>query len=211
LGVGAGWQAREHEIFGFELLDLPARFERYEEGLQVILRLLRSDTPVTFEGNYYCLKDASLLPRPNRPGGPPLLVGGNGVKRVLPLAARYAYEWNAVYLPPDEFARLNARLDNLLAEAGRQPYEVRRSMMTGCVFGRDQAEVRRKVSVRTQGKRDAGQLRRHGALVGTAQEFVDQLGRLEEAGVQCVMLQWLDLDDLDGLEAMAAGVLPQLS
>jgi hypothetical protein len=39
---------------------------------------------------------------------------------------------------------------------------------------------------------------------------VDQLGRLAEAGVQRVMLQWLNLDDLDGLEAMATGVLHQL-
>ena len=59
----------------------------------------------------------------------------------------------------------------------------------------------------------ADDLRTRGVIVGTAPEIAEQLARLEEAGVQRVMLQWLetdDLDDLDGLEAMAQSVLPQL-
>lgn len=79
--------------------------------------------------------------------------------------------------------------------------------MTGVVFGRDPEELRRKVEARTGGKRTADQMRTKGQVVGTAPEIVEQLDRLGQAGVQRVMLQWLDLDDLDGLEAMAAGVL----
>ncbi|MCC6945515.1 MAG: LLM class flavin-dependent oxidoreductase, partial [Thermomicrobiales bacterium] len=45
LGLGAGWNVREHSEFGFPLLDLDARFQRYEEGVQVILTLMRSDEP----------------------------------------------------------------------------------------------------------------------------------------------------------------------
>jgi alkanesulfonate monooxygenase SsuD/methylene tetrahydromethanopterin reductase-like flavin-dependent oxidoreductase (luciferase family) len=59
------------------------------------------------------------------------------------------------------------------------------------------------VRVRTQGKRTAKELRRHGVIVGTPAEFTEQLASLEQAGVQCVMLQWLDLDDLTGLETLA--------
>ncbi|RME08409.1 MAG: LLM class F420-dependent oxidoreductase, partial [Anaerolineae bacterium] len=54
------------------------------------------------------------------------------------------------------------------------------------------------------------ELHARGLVVGTANEIVDQLGELAEAGLQRVMLQWLNLDDLDGLEALAHGVLPQL-
>lgn len=79
--------------------------------------------------------------------------------------------------------------------------------MTGTVFGRDDVQVKRKLEVR---HRTAGELRELGLLVGTGAEFVEQLGHLAEAGVQRVILQWLDLDDLDGLEAMANTVLPQL-
>lgn len=206
LGLGAGWQEREHTNYGWDLLDIDGRFARFEEGLQVITRLLNSDDPVNFSGAYYCVNEGILLPRPSRPGGPPILIGGNGARRTLPLVARYASEWNAVYILPDEFQRLNRGLDELLRQNGRDPAQVRRSLMTGCVFGRNRAEVKRKVAARTQGKRTADTLRQHGVIVGTPPEFREQLTLLEKAGVQRVMLQWLDLEDLDGLEALA-GIL----
>jgi len=210
LGLGAGWQEREHNNFGWDLLDIPERFSRFEEGLEVITRLLSSDQAVDFHGKFYELQDAILLPRPQRQGGPPILIGGNGPKYTLPLAAKYACEWNAVYLPPDEFSELNNCLDELLNQENRQPQEVRRSMMTGCVFGSDKADVKHKVAARTQGKRQVDELRKRGLVVGTASEVIDQLGQLVEAGVQRVMLQWLDLDDMEGLRNMARDVLPQV-
>src|SRR4051794_36227332 len=93
LGLGAGWNEREHKNYGWELLDLHERFIRFEEGLEVVTRLLNSAQPVDFEGKYYHLNDAILLPRPARPGGPRILVGGNGPKKTLPLVARFASEW----------------------------------------------------------------------------------------------------------------------
>ncbi len=204
LGMGAGWQAREHEHYGWDLMDVPGRFARLDEALQIVTHLLTREEPLDFSGRHYRLKEARLLPRPARPGGPPILIGGNGRRRTLPLVARYAAEWNAIFIPPQEFARLNARLDELLAEAGRAPGSVRRSLMTGCLFGRDQADLERRLR-----GRKADDLRARGAVVGLASECVDQLGRLSEAGVQRVMLQWLDLDDLDGLQALGRSVLPQ--
>ncbi len=208
LGIGAGWQEREHQKFGWELLDIPGRFTRFEEGLQVICKLLNSDEPVDFQGEFYDLKEAILLPRPERKGGPPILIGGNGTKRTLPLAARYAAEWNGIFLTPHEIRQRNDQLDKLLAEKGRQPEEVRRSLMTGCVFGIDEAQVHQRVEARTSGKRTAEELRERGLVVGTASQIVEQLGDLAAAGVDRVMLQWLDLDDTEGIAAMGQGVLP---
>ncbi len=205
LGLGAGWQEREHDHFGWDLLDVSRRFKRLEEGLEVITRLLNSDTPVDFSGEFYRLKEAILLPRPQRRSGPPILIGGNGQQRTLPLVVKYASEWNAVYIPPDEFARRNRQLNEMLAANGRAPSSVRRSLMTGCYFGRDDAEVQRKL-----GKRSRDDLRKQGIVVGTAAEVVDQLGKYASVGVQRIMLQWLELDDLDGLEAMAKSVLAQV-
>ncbi len=202
LGVGAGWQVREHTNYGFDLLELGPRFDRFEEGLEVITRLLRSDTPVDFDGDYYHLQDAILLPRPQRPNGPRLLIGGNGPKRTLPLAARYAEEWNGVFIPAARFAELTQRLDGLLEAVGRDPKSVRRSLMTNVLFGRNDGEVQAKV-----GDRDVAAIQARGVLVGTGAALQDQLGALAEAGVGRMMLQWMDLDDIDGLEAFAQAVL----
>ncbi len=203
LGMGAGWQEREHANFGFDLLDMRGRFVRLTEALEIVTRLLHSHEPVSFTGTRYRLREAILLPRPRRSGGPPILLGGNGPRRTLPLAARYADEWNAVFVPAARFAELSGRLDSLLRKNGRQPGDVRRSLMTGLVFGRDDAEVQRNLRGRS-----ATTLRERGIVIGTATEVTDALGRLADAGVQRVMLQWLDLDDLDGLEALAKTVIP---
>jgi len=204
LGLGAGWQAREHHLFGFDLLEPEARFDRFDEGMQVVTRLLQSDEPVTFEGQYYQLHGATLLPRPQRPAGPRILIGGNGVKRTLSYVARYANEWNCVSLLPEDFARLNGLLNEMLTEVGRSPESVRRSMMTGCVFGKDDATLNEKIAARG---RTLEQLRQNGTVTGSGSAVKEQLQELEEAGLQRIMLQWLDLDDLESLEALAKGVL----
>jgi F420-dependent oxidoreductase-like protein len=207
LGLGAGWQEREHHKYGWDLLDVPERFQRFEEGIQVIRALLRDDQPVSFAGRYFYLDEASLLPRPDRPGGPPILVGGNGMKLTLPLAARYADMWNSIYLTPDALKKRLDRLDALLKEAGRQPGDVHRSMMTGIWFSPDPAAIQRRIDVHPRYD-SAEQLRERGVIVGTPDEVIPQLKELEAIGCDRVMLQWLELDDLEGLEALAETVLP---
>jgi F420-dependent oxidoreductase-like protein len=205
LGLGAGWQDREHEKFGFPLLDIDGRFRRMEEGLAVVTRLLRSDEPFDFSGEFYTLKDAVMLPRPAREGGPPILIGGNGEKRTLPLAARYADEWNAVFTTADNVRRLNGILDGMLEEQGRKPSDVRRSLMTGCVFGKWKNKVEEVSQV--YGEVTPDELFEGGFIIGTDSQVVEQLAQLEETNIDRIMLQWLGLDDLDGMEALAKAVL----
>jgi alkanesulfonate monooxygenase SsuD/methylene tetrahydromethanopterin reductase-like flavin-dependent oxidoreductase (luciferase family) len=187
------------------LLETDRRFARFEEGLEVVTRLLRSEGPISFDGEFYRLREAVVSPRSPQPGGPPIVIGGNGPRRTLPLVARYADEWNAVFVTAERFAELNGHLDGLLRSAGRPPEQVRRTLMTRLVFGRTAAEVERRL-----GRSSRENLLSHGVLIGTPDEVVERLGRLSEAGVQRVMLQWLEVDDIDGLEAVAQSVLPQL-
>jgi len=219
LGVGAGWQEREHQLFGLDLGDIPTRMARLEEGLEVITRLLKSDEPVTFEGRFFQLRGATLLPRPQRPGGPSILLGGNGVKRTLPLVARYADIWNVLSLTPEGFRERSAMLDTLLKAAGREPAEVRRTMMLAVFFGRDMDEVDRRLSWRHDRSEFANKpldevieaMRAEGwALVGTPSMIIEQIKSYAGAGVEELMLQWFEMDDIDGLRAFAKSVLPNL-
>lgn len=200
LGVGAGWQDREHHKFGFDLLDVHERMNRFTEGIEVVTRLIRSPEPVEFTGRYYQLREAQLLPRPQHPT--PILLGGNGMKRTLPLVARYANEWNGVYLTPARFTERSTHLSELLQAEGRDPSSVRRSIMTGLVFGRDEPEYREKL-----GQHNFDELREHGLIAGTPDMIPAQLAELAEAGCQRIMLQWFDLDNLDSLEALAKAIL----
>lgn len=191
LGLGAGWQEREHAMFGYPLGDVATRMARFEEGLAVAHALLRSDGPASHEGRFFQLREAELLPRPQRPGGPRIMVGGNGMKRTLALTARYADIWNGVFLTPDAFRERNERLSELLVEHGRAPEAVRRTMMTALHLGSDDAE-----------RRAAGN-----QIVGTADEALEQLRAYAAAGVEEIFLQWFDLDDLDGLRGVAEALV----
>lgn len=205
VGVGAGWNETEHRAFGFDLPALDERFARLEEGIQVIKALTRSPEPTTFDGKFFQLSGALMSPRSPRSDGPPIVVGGNGPKRTLPLVAKYADEWNAVSLTIGQFQERNARLAELLKAEGRPADAVKRTLMTRGLVGRDEADLLGKVDAET-----LASIRSRGAVVGTPAEIVDQLGRMSEAGIQGVMLQWLDLDDIAGLELIAAEVLPQV-
>ncbi len=219
LGLGAGWQEREHRLFGHELGDIETRMARFEEGLEVITRLLHSDEPVTYEGRFFQLRGATLLPRPARPGGPPIMIGGNGIKRTLPLVARFANIWNGLSLTPESFRQRSERLDELLLAQMRQPDEVKRTMMTTLYFGRDMDELDRRLSWRLGVPELADRplidvmetLHTTGrAIVGTPDMVIKQIRAYEDAGVQELMLQWFDMDDIEGLHAFAESVLPQV-
>jgi F420-dependent oxidoreductase-like protein len=180
LGLGAGWQEREHTTFGYDLGDVPIRMARFAEGLDLVTRLLRDEEPVTFAGEYFQTSEARLLPRPERPGGPQLLIGGNGAKRTLPLAARYADVWNALFMPVEDFHARSTQLDELLRAVGRKPEDVRRTIMLPLSFDpRDEGEARRQITA------------------------------YSEAGADELIFQWLALDDLEGLRAFARAALAQ--
>jgi probable F420-dependent oxidoreductase len=89
LSLGAGWMKSDYEEAGLTYDAPKVRVERFEEAVQVIQGLLRSDGPFSFDGAYYQVHEHTLLPRPVQQPGPPLIIGGGG-KRVLSFAARHA-------------------------------------------------------------------------------------------------------------------------
>jgi F420-dependent oxidoreductase-like protein len=202
LGLGAGWSQREHTMYGFEMFPPAERLDRLEEGLEIVTRLLRWPQPVTFKGRHFHVCDAVLMPRPVRDGGPPVLVAGRGRRRSLPLAARFADAWNAMFLAPETLAEMNAELDALLLEHGREPRELRRTVMQGVEVGRTEAEVASRREVRAWMS-----WREPGLFAGPRSQLQKQLEAFERAGADSVILQWLDLDDLDSLQLLAESVL----
>ena len=218
LGLGAGWMEREHAMFGYDLGDVAMRFARFEDGLEVITRLLRSDDPVDYEGRFFRLREA-VLPAPRRPDRPPVMIGGKGPRRTLPLVARFANVWNAQLLDPDQLRARSIALDELVRAAGRHPRDVRRTFTTPVICGRTSAELEKRLQGGRRRSRWADlpldqlldNLRGWPAIIGTPEEVVDQIRAYEAAGVVEVIAQWPGVDDIEGLEVLAAEVLPRLA
>ncbi|MBD3646213.1 MAG: TIGR03560 family F420-dependent LLM class oxidoreductase, partial [Pseudomonadales bacterium] len=92
LGLGSGWQENEHEKYGIPFYTVNSRLRRLDEACQLIKALFNEDS-VNFDGKYYQLKDAPLVPKPKQ-DKLPLLIGGGGEKMTLKITAKYADEWN---------------------------------------------------------------------------------------------------------------------
>ncbi|MGI8562747.1 MAG: LLM class flavin-dependent oxidoreductase [Candidatus Dormibacter sp.] len=192
LGVGTGWYQAEHEAFGIPFPSQRERFDNLERGLDRIQQTL-ADHPL------------------------PILIGGGGPKRTIPLAARFASEWNFMEFNVEGYRAKSALLDDHCRQLGREPSEIRRSLMLGYLLGRNDAELRERAVAmgKVRGWPDKSpdevltELRER-RLVGTPQEAVAQLRPFIKAGVQEFCFQTLLLDDREALELIAQEVMPAL-
>jgi alkanesulfonate monooxygenase SsuD/methylene tetrahydromethanopterin reductase-like flavin-dependent oxidoreductase (luciferase family) len=185
LGLGIGWNADEHAAAG---IPFPAAPERACRLADTVKRL-----------------DPNI----------PVLIGGSGPRATLPVAARFADQWNMTTASVEAFSRGSANLDALCAEIGRQPTEISRSIACGLLVGRDTADLRanaermRHCVPPLAGAPDVVTVARDmGWLVGTADEVVVELRRFEAAGATRAVLGLYDLQAADTLELLADVVLP---
>jgi F420-dependent oxidoreductase-like protein len=123
LGVGAGWNQQECDAYGIPLPPLRERFDRFDEGVEAMIGLLR-DPVTTFDGSYVRLTDARCEPKPVQRPHPPITIGGKGPRRTLGAVARWAQAWHAIVADADEWRPLKDTLDVRCAEIGRDPAEI---------------------------------------------------------------------------------------
>lgn len=215
LGLGTGWLGSEHTQYGFPFDDLGTRFRRLEEVLQVVRGLWDpAREPFSFEGEFERLVEARFLPRPDP--RPRIIVGGRGRKKTVRLAVSYADELNTPSATPPECKELRDALDAACERQGRDPSTIAFSLMTGCLVGATERELRARARrldmLASKYPRLADYQRRLSVrgIVGTPERAADRLGQLDEAGVERIMLQHLFYDDLELLDLVAEEIAPRL-
>jgi len=117
VGLGAGWNRREFDAFGFRY---DRRVSRFAEALAIIAPLLREGR-TTFHGEFYDVDDCVLDPRPARPGGPPLMLGSNSPRMLgigLPVVDSWNVWWSIYQNSVEQFAEIKAEVDAAMP-AGR--------------------------------------------------------------------------------------------
>jgi F420-dependent oxidoreductase-like protein len=123
IGLGAGWNQQECDAYGIPLPPLKERFDRFDEGLDVIVGLLTQET-FTYEGRYLQLTEARCEPKAVQQPMPPITIGGNGPTRTLRAVARHAQQWNSLTASPAEWQGHYEVLAERCAEIGRDPAEI---------------------------------------------------------------------------------------
>jgi F420-dependent oxidoreductase-like protein len=206
LGLGAGWFEREHDAFGLKFGPwVGERIDRLGEATSIIRRLLDGEC-VTHDGPHYRLHDAICAPRPVQ-AHLPILLGGAGPKKTIPLVARLADQWN-VFGSPEKVAAADAVLRAACAAIGRDEAEIERTVALNVVVrdSRAQAErawadwAGRHLPIDTEKEMNAG---------GTVEEVAAQLRRYVDLGFRHPVLifrtPW-DLETIDRLPELRAAL-----
>jgi alkanesulfonate monooxygenase SsuD/methylene tetrahydromethanopterin reductase-like flavin-dependent oxidoreductase (luciferase family) len=201
LGVGAGWNQREHEMFGVPFYTVKERMDLLEQGIAR-------------------MRDTWKISNPKPAQNPmPLLMGGRGEKRALPMIAREAAEWNLSHIDATEYQQKSQVLEECCRAIGRDPSTIRHSVMSTYIIGRDRADLRERAakmrdflpSLHGLDVDEAMTAIRKRGLVGTPDEMVEQIRSYAALGADLFMLQHFLLDDQDALRLLASDVMPAVA
>ncbi len=188
IGVGAGWFEPDYRILGLPFAPARERLDALERALGLATASFR-----------------------DRPGRPRWWVAGIGERRTIPIAARFADSWNAMYLTPAEFGHKVAVLNGACDSLSRDPDDVERSIALRAFCAADRpAAVRALEAWASARGRDAGRLAER-SLVGTPRECADRLAAYAAAGAGHVAVMVHPPYDREGLELLARECFPLLS
>jgi F420-dependent oxidoreductase-like protein len=145
LAIGGAWFEREHEAHGIDFgSGFGERLDRLDESVMLMRRLLDGET-VDHAGRFYTFKEAAHAPAPVQ-AHLPILIGGEGPKKTLRTAARYADLWNSNGSTPEEFAAKDATLAAHCADVGRDPATIQRTISFPMVIRDDPADAARAMT-----------------------------------------------------------------
>jgi len=208
LGLGAGWHADEHRRHGFAFPALEERLQMLEEQLQVVSGLWAARPGWSFSGAHYSVEDALFAPAPVQRPRPPLIIGTMGKPRAIRMAARFADHLNVYYCTVEMATRAFRLLDEACRAIGRDPREVRRSVLLGTVVGQDRGQwlARREQVVRTFGYLDGAdrwQIEHEGIWIsGITEDAAPTIEAYARAGADTVIFQDFLPDDLEMIDLL---------
>lgn len=191
MGIGAGWFEEEFREFGYGFPPLGKRFDQLEEALTIIKTLWAGEV-VDFSGEYYDMRGAVCSPQPL---GLRLWIGGRGKKRTIDLAARFADGFNMPYVSPATAADRLQRLEQACDKAGRDFAQLDTSVNLGFYMNSPRQP----------------DINPDGAITGSVQETVDQLGKYQDIGIQGINIAFRPPVDWDNLQSYVEEVMPHFS
>lgn len=208
LGVGAAWHEAEHAMYGFDYPGVGDRMSLLDETVEVFKMLCSAESPVTHQGRFVKLDQAVFEPKPLRPGGIPVLIGGGG-ERLRRIAARRA-DWYNGFWAPWEWSEVNEKLDRLVETASRLPGDLLRTAFLFCELS-GSTEVEEQLVTTFQNNRGGTEEEvRARVLVGDPERMIRVLQSYDEAGVELAILNLRPGQDVEDLVNFGEQVLPAI-
>ena len=200
LSLGAGWYVREHAAYGWNFPPMKERQDRFEEACQLIRALIHHNDPVDFGGDYYALDSARLSPG-SFETPIPIMVGGTGEKRTLRTLARYGDVmnldgWAGGGMALEYYQQKAQILEQHCEDVGRDPAEIKRTLLMPCYLTDDQELIERAV-------KNLGP----GTVAGSSQYIIDRIGEFSDAGISEIMFGGIPSGDVERLQQFEEQIL----
>lgn len=208
VGLGAGWHEPEFRAYGYDFPGIGTRLDMLEEGIQIVRGMLTQER-TSFEGKHYSVVEATCQPAPVQERVP-IWVGGRGERRTLRLAARHADGWNAPYISPEHWGRLNRKLDEWCEVEGQDPSALTRTvnLQFALASTRKKAEAQEERLRAQWGPAADGLIQ--GSLLGTPDDAADRVAEYVAEGAQGVNIALRAPWDADALHAYVHEVAPAM-
>jgi F420-dependent oxidoreductase-like protein len=208
VGLGAGWCDWEHRAYGLDFPPLGVRMQRLEEAIRILLAMWTEER-ATVKGEHFRIEGAVNSPKPVQRPHPPLLIGGNGARVTLRLAAQYAQAHNLPGGSPRQCARVLGLLREHCERLGTDYGAIWKTRLTPIVFGSsaEQAQARAE-RLRPAGETPEGFRAR--TLIGTPEQVAERLQAFVDAGVEAFLTSFYDVDELEPLELLMRDVAPRV-
>jgi F420-dependent oxidoreductase-like protein len=207
LGIGAGWYEHEYRAYGYTYPGTRERLQRLGEAIQVILAMWTQDEAI-FEGTYYQVRGAINQPKGAQKPHIPLLIGGGGEKVTLRLVAQYGDACNVggdIANIKHKFAVLKQHCEEL----GRDYNSIRRTTLVDyCAIAETEEAALAKLTPAEL--RDLEELRQT-QLIGTPAMIRQRLAEFEEAGVQELIIRFVDATHLESIRLFARECMPEVA
>jgi len=198
LGIGAAWNEDEHNGYGFEFPPLRERFERLEDAVQICRAMFTEEAP-SYAGVRYHIDAALNFPRPLRPGGPPLLIGGSGEKRTIPMVARYADACN-FFGDVDTIRRKVRILGEACEKIGRDPAEITKTRLGPVNIAATQAQAERNAKRVAEVRNIPPEAAATSFITGDPDTVLERVEAFLDAGLDGLLISLPDAYDLEPIE-----------
>ena len=207
-GLGSGWVEAEFVGTGNRFPSLPERQDALEEQVQ-IMRMLWEQESSDFDGKHFRLEAAACEPKPAR--RVPILIGGSGEKRLLPMAARYADIWNN---PAGTQAELGQKVEALCKSCdavGRAFEEVEVSQQCTVVIALESATAEAALGKASKiyGDHMGKTIAEHG-IWGDPDQGVGHIQRHIELGCTSFVSEVFGRDTVEPAQLFAESVMPEV-
>jgi len=206
LGIGAGWSKEEHTTFGFGWEKHSVRIERLRETIE-IMKKLWTENHVSFDGEYFQLKDATLEPKPFQKPYPSLWVGGNS-EAIRKIVAELGDGWIPVLPTPKQLANGVLQIKDIMKRVGREPQKLQVAYGgSGCALIAENEDLVKKLAeplIRSMIK----PREELACLIGTPEQCIQKIEQYQKAGAQKIVAGFYDFPSLIGLKLFAKSVIP---